>query len=70
MLTLKELQSLRDFKSFNPINISGCETIVDVEAFVDSHLSFLENNSGNRAYMPYYNRLVKLYELWKQSTQQ
>ena len=42
------------------IELSKCETIHDCEKFVKSHLSMLENNKGNKTFMPYYDRLVKL----------
>ena len=37
------------------------ETFVsDVPKFIDTHISFLERNSGNKTFMPYYDRLMKL----------
>jgi len=34
--------------------------VSDVPKFIDTHISFLERNSGNKTFMPYYNRLIKL----------
>lgn len=34
------------------------EKIVDAEKFVNSHIHYLESNSGNKAFKPYYDRLL------------
>ena len=34
--------------------------VSDVPKFIDTHISFLERNSGNKTFMPYYDRLMKL----------
>ena len=34
--------------------------VSDVPKFIDTHISFLERNSGNKTFKPYYNRLIKL----------
>jgi hypothetical protein len=51
----------KDFK------LSECEVIVDVELFVETHISFLRANAGNRLFLPYYLRLDKLYKLIKKN---
>jgi hypothetical protein len=35
--------------------------VIDPEKFVNSHLSFLKANPGNKAYRPYYDHLHKFY---------
>ena len=52
----------KDFK------LSECETITDVERFVEVHVSFLKANTGNRLFLPYYHRLEKAYNLIKKET--
>jgi hypothetical protein len=45
------------------VKLSKFETIIDVKKFVRSHLEVLKSNSGNVAYMPFYERLLKLKEI-------
>ena len=45
------------------IEISPCETILNIELFDQTHLTAIKNNSGNKTFKPYYDRLVKLYKL-------
>ena len=45
------------------ITIKQGEKIVDVKGFVDSHISALKANSGNRTFLPYYNRLLALVKI-------
>ena len=45
------------------IQLSQGEFILDVQRMIDSHVRYLENNTGNLAYMPYWHRLVKLNSL-------
>lgn len=47
----------------DPIKITNAETIINMKLFVDSHISMLDNHPGNKAYLPYYNRLLKLKEI-------
>jgi hypothetical protein len=57
------------FKKFvhpnEPILLEAGQTIVNSELFVESHLLTLKKNSGNRGFIPYYNRLIKYYKLCK-----
>lgn len=53
-----------DFKG-REIEITECEKVLDVSKFVENHIKILKKNSGNALYMPYYNRLEKLYLLLK-----
>lgn len=58
-------QALLETKQRQPIRLDKCTILNDHEKFVQSHISYLDNNSGNPAYLPYYQRLVKYYELIK-----
>jgi hypothetical protein len=40
----------------------SCITIRDKAKFINAHLMFLRGNSGNKAYIPYFNRLLQIYE--------
>jgi len=51
--------------SDEPIRFDQCSVITDQKKFVDSHLSILRANSGNKSAMPYYDRLLKYYYLIK-----
>lgn len=39
--------------------------IIDCTKFLDSHLTILKANSGNKRFIPYYNRLILFYEKLK-----
>ena len=45
------------------ITVKDGEKIMDVRKFVDSHISTLRANSGNRTFLPYYNRLLALVKI-------
>ena len=47
------------------VELDQCTTILNLKAFVDSHLSVLKNNSGNKLFHPYYIRLEKLYDKYQ-----
>lgn len=61
-MTLSELEKY--FSEANlpeePIQLDKHTKITNVRKFVDSHLEVLRGNSGNKTFMPYYNRLMKL----------
>lgn len=42
------------------MRVSNFEYIHDVKKFVESHLSYLKHNPGNKLFEPYYNRLIEL----------
>ena len=44
----------------NQIRLNQETTITNVSLMINSHVKILEANSGNRAYIPYYDRLVML----------
>jgi len=43
------------------LQISEGEFIKDVPKMVESHIAFLKGNSGNMTFMPYFERLKKVY---------
>lgn len=43
-----------------PVILSGCEKIVDVKLFIESHLRVIRKNNGNPTFLPYYERLLML----------
>lgn len=42
------------------VQLDKATFISDVPKFIDAHISFLERNSGNKTFKPYYDRLMKL----------
>lgn len=62
-MTFSELEiELKKIKHEGPLKLNDCTTILDVEKCITSHLGYLNSNTGNKAYMPYYSRLIKIYE--------
>lgn len=47
------------------IRLDQATNIIDVKKFVESHVNTLKGNKGNKRYMPYFNRLKKVYEILK-----
>jgi hypothetical protein len=41
-----------------PVQLSECQTIVNVERFLSSHLETIKKHNGNKTYQPYYDRLI------------
>ena len=62
---LKEKLTEIDLSNFNNMKLSNHETILNANEFVDTHISFLERNKGNKTFIGYYNRLVLFYKLIK-----
>jgi hypothetical protein len=46
--------------SDGPLQLDCCSTIIDTGTFIESHLTTLKANSGNRYFQPYYSRLQNL----------
>ena len=42
------------------VRISKCEVVTNVPQMIDSHIKVLKANTGNRLFMPYYDRLMLL----------
>lgn len=62
--------SLTDLEQFfnsidlpKEIRLSKWEYITNVPVFIESHLGYLKNNSGNIHFLPYYERLIELKEI-------
>lgn len=63
-MNLQELeQELNSMELPESIQIAPAEFVFDVDLFIDGHVKTLKANSGNKNFMPYYNRLLKLYNL-------
>ena len=63
MATFKELEAFfLDYKFEKGVfKFNKCTTFNDTKKLVDTHISYLKANSGNRVYLPYYERLKQLY---------
>lgn len=60
---LEKLQSKHPELFDGELQLNGHERILNIPAFIDSHVKALEANSGNRTFMPFYNRLINLYKI-------
>ncbi|NQU86798.1 MAG: hypothetical protein HQ541_13660 [Mariniphaga sp.] len=45
-----------------PVRLNQCSIIIDVPKFINSHLTVVKKNNGERTYLPYLNRLQDLSE--------
>ena len=67
MASLNEIEKY--FETYNfigkDVRINECTTVTDLKKFVQSHIRILRNNKGNKLYMPYYDRLYKVYLISK-----
>lgn len=65
-MKLHEIKEFLKDKVFEDvITLSVSEKIVDVNKFISSHVSILENNPGNKTYLCYYKRLLSLVNILK-----
>jgi hypothetical protein len=55
---------LKEIKEFKNLNLSH-GTISDPQKFIDLNISYLKSQSGNRRFLPYYERLLEFYLLNK-----
>lgn len=64
-IPLSELKKRLDpFRNYdNEIQVSPAEKVTDVSKFIDTHISMLEGNPGNRTFLPYYERLLILLKV-------
>jgi hypothetical protein len=44
----------------NQVRLNKESVVTNVGQVIDTHIKILEQNSGNKGYMPYYDRLVML----------
>jgi len=61
---MKKLDELeRHFKNSdipkNQIRIDKCTVVLKPQQFIEAHIATLRGKSGNKTFMPYYERLVK-----------
>jgi len=57
-------QKLKEIKEFKNLNLSHGK-ITDPQKFIDLNISYLKSQSGNRRFLPYYERLLEFYLLNK-----
>jgi len=64
-IPLSELKKrLAPFRNYdNEVQISPEAKVFNVSMMIDSHVSVLEANSGNKTYLPYYERLLMLLKV-------
>ena len=64
---LKEIENYFKDVEFTDdhIQIDKCTTVTNIEKFYNTHLETLKKNSGNKLFMPFYMRLLKLYYFYK-----
>lgn len=60
------LNTLIDFFDKNeipqePIRLNEAEVVLNPKKFIETHITVLKRNRGNRAMLPYFLRLKKLY---------
>jgi hypothetical protein len=68
-MNLQELKAeFQNMELPESVQLTKQELITDVKKFVSNHISVLENNAGNYRFLPYFNRLLKLYKICKPST--
>jgi len=61
MIPLNRLEKeLKEMTFPEQVRISKCEVVTNVPKMIDSHLKVLKANTGNRLFMPYYDRLLML----------
>ena len=67
-VSLKVLEDFFKTSKLNddPIMLNKGTIILNQKKFVDSNLMLLKANTGKKIMMPYYDRLVQLYEILKQ----
>ena len=57
---LSELEAFfKDFDFPAAVDLAPFERVLDPRKFVDSHITILRARLGEKAYLPYYNRLLK-----------
>ena len=55
---------LKEIKEFKNLYLKH-GTISDPQKFIDLNISYLKSQSGNRRFLPYYERLLEFYLLNK-----
>ena len=67
MTSLNTIEKFFEDFDFNgrKVTISQCEKVIDCKKFVETNIRILKNNSGNKLFLPYYERINKLYLILK-----
>jgi hypothetical protein len=64
-MKLAELETkIKEIKEFKNLNLKHGK-INDPKKFIDLNISYLKAQSGNRRFLPYYERLIEFYLLNK-----
>lgn len=67
MIKLKTIEDY--FKNYyfsdSEVVINEAEKITNLKNFINKHVSMLKANPGNPVYLPYYERLKKVYLITK-----
>jgi hypothetical protein len=64
-MKLAELEiKIKEIKEFKNLNLKHGK-INDPQKFIDLNISYLKSQSGNRRFLPYYERLLEFYLLNK-----
>jgi len=64
-MKLAELEiKIKEIKEFKNLNLKH-GAITDPQKFIDLNISYLKAQSGNRRFLPYYERLLEFYLLNK-----
>ena len=53
----------KDYKNKQHLKLDDCTQINDVKQFASVHIQYLRSNSGNIRYLPYFDRLNKVYNI-------
>ena len=63
MVTLKIIKTFFDNYTFdkNVLKLDECTTITDVKKYVKTNINYLEKNTGNKRFLPYFDRLKRVY---------
>ena len=66
-----DLSTMKEFFTNHPppeksVILNRGEHIKNARSFVEGHIKFLEANKGNHIFMPYFQRLKKFYEFYKE----
>lgn len=60
-VTLDDLEQwFKDNPPPKEVRLNRYSVITDTDKFIKSHISVLRAHSGNKGYMPYYERLIQL----------
>lgn len=62
-MKLSELEEkLNEVDLPGQVQLTPHELIFNPRKFIDTHIKTLKGQTGNKTFMPYYNRLLKLYK--------